>query len=228
MSGLGCTPAEQKGSLPPSLPPSVFVIGEIRQKFDARPSIQARKIQRHPTPPSCAAWVGFTWQDSPLLRKAFPLVLSWGHWLGVRAWGPGCPNQTRTLHRHQENASSAHPCWVAQLKICSLACGAMPVTEGITPTRSWRKKSVSKLLPTPGMYACADSRGSNNNQPTRLANAPSSHQFSAVSLKGTCCSERPCSRHCPHNVWRCGETRPQPFAPKRYAFVRVWFSRRET
>ena len=146
MSGLGCTPAEQKGSLPPSLPPSVFVIGEIRQKFDARPSIQARKIQRHPTPPSCAAWVGFTWQDSPLLRKAFPLVLSWGHWLGVRAWGPGCPNQTRTLHRHQENASSAHPCWVAQLKICSLACGAMPVTEGITPDQKLAQKICFEVV----------------------------------------------------------------------------------
>ena len=83
MDGLG--PAQRKRSLPPSIPPGVFVIGEIRQDFDA------------PSPAPQAGRLGLdlgTWQHSPLLRNrsSSPVIPHAGTELGAlaRRKGLGC------------------------------------------------------------------------------------------------------------------------------------------
>ena len=65
----------------------------------------------------------------PPTISAFPLVIphtgtiSLGHWLGERAWGPGCSYQTRThapAARIRERTSSVHPLLAAAILLITL------------------------------------------------------------------------------------------------------------
>ena len=135
VDGLGCTPAERKRSLPPSLPPSRFVIREVRQEFDApSPSIQAGKSATRTSmgPPPQAPRLGLdlgTWQDSPLRRNRSSSPCDPSHrWLGERAWGAGWPNQTRT-HAPAARLTEKTPCWLRKLNQYSPGAWG---TEGTT------------------------------------------------------------------------------------------------
>ena len=123
MDGLGCTPPELKRSLPPSLPPSVFVIGDIRHDFDAlSPSIQAGKTATRPPeppwlPPPKLRGLGWIWAVGKTAHFAGTEALSPVTPHGDRAWGAGWPNQTCThapAARLREKASSADPVLATQ------------------------------------------------------------------------------------------------------------------
>ena len=111
--GLGCTPAEQKRSLPLSLPASVSVIEEIRQEFDApSPSIQAERSATRtsmgppPPPPPPGARLGLDLERQPTSQeqRLFPLSPLTRYSAGGAGSGLGCgvaePN-TQT-HRQQD------------------------------------------------------------------------------------------------------------------------------
>ena len=107
--------------------PLLASLTQKQQEFDAQsPSIRAGKnatrTSMGPPPPSRAAWVWiwarahFTGAETLRLRS-LTKVLSWGHWLGDRAWGAGWSYQTRThapAARLREKASSANPLLAAQ------------------------------------------------------------------------------------------------------------------
>ena len=125
IADLGCS--QRKRSLPPSLPPSACVIGEIWQEFDApSPSIRAGQMPPEPPwarPPNRAAWVGFghlgktahftgTETLPPVIPHRRTKLAALARRKGL---GAGRSYQTRThapAARLREKTSSANPLWL--------------------------------------------------------------------------------------------------------------------
>ena len=139
-----------KGNVPSRhlFPPPFSSSGRSGKSSTLRaPQSKQAKVPTEPPwarPPDLRA-LGWNWALGKTAHfsgtEALPLVIphtgiklgALARTVGERAWGPGCPNQTRThapAARLREKASSAQPLLAA------------PVTEGTTPDQKGSSKSL--------------------------------------------------------------------------------------